>query len=296
MIDRALLLIIADSTQRTELAGYLRQSHLVRLVATAATGAEGLGQLHEQDFDAVICERQLPDMDGLPLVDAVRRGEPARPRPVILLAPKDDVDDRIRCLENGASDILTLPCNPEELAAILRARLRQLDAQEQLLEHGRLIAKQAGMDAHTGLINAAAMQQQIRRELERCQRKSDPCSLVILELGEGSRTLDDQARILAELIEQQLRTYDILARITPQRFSLLLPETPMNRAMQVSERLRLAATDKGLNLSLGLASYPLGTIRIAADLLREAEHALDLAIAGGGNQVRPMITSATLPL
>jgi two-component system copper resistance phosphate regulon response regulator CusR len=71
-------------------------------VQTAADGDEGRRLALDQSFDLVILDRMLPGRDGLDVLAAVRRHKPALP--VILLTAKGEVSDRVKGLEQGATE------------------------------------------------------------------------------------------------------------------------------------------------------------------------------------------------
>jgi DNA-binding response OmpR family regulator len=92
-------------------------------VRAAEDGVEGEKLALGGDFDLVILDRMLPGRDGMDVLARVRRAEPALP--VIMLTAMDAVEDRVAGLDRGATDYVTKPFSFEELAARVRAHLRQ---------------------------------------------------------------------------------------------------------------------------------------------------------------------------
>jgi two-component system OmpR family response regulator len=89
----------------------------------AATGIDGLDKARSGMQDAMVVDRLLPGMDGLTIVEALRR-EKVR-TPVLVLSALGAVDDRVRGLRAGGDDYLTKPFAIEELVARLEALLRR---------------------------------------------------------------------------------------------------------------------------------------------------------------------------
>jgi DNA-binding response OmpR family regulator len=100
--------------------GLEAEGHAVR---TAEDGVEGERLALGGDVDLVILDRMLPGRDGMEVLAAIRRSEPGLP--VIMLTARDAVEDRVAGLDQGATDYVTKPFSFEELAARVRAHLRQ---------------------------------------------------------------------------------------------------------------------------------------------------------------------------
>ena len=89
----------------------------------AADGREGLFLATSEDYDALIVDRMLPQVDGLTLVQTLRASN--RHVPVLFLSALGEVDDRVRGLEAGGDDYLTKPFAFSELKARLEALVRR---------------------------------------------------------------------------------------------------------------------------------------------------------------------------
>jgi DNA-binding response OmpR family regulator len=100
--------------------GLESEGHRVR---SAANGIEGERMALDGGVDLVILDRMLPGRDGMEVLAAIRRVEPALP--VIMLTAKGSVADRVAGLDQGATDYVTKPFSFEELAARVRAHLRK---------------------------------------------------------------------------------------------------------------------------------------------------------------------------
>jgi DNA-binding response OmpR family regulator len=132
------ILLVEDDHRLAEmLSEYLGQAGF--RINVAPSGAEALKHLSETEYDAVVLDLMLPDMDGL---DVCRQLRTTSDTPVLMLTGRGDAIDRIVGLELGADDYLPKPFEPRELLARLRAILRRgargRTSADELLHFGRL--------------------------------------------------------------------------------------------------------------------------------------------------------------
>ncbi len=118
--DSALILLIEDEPQMRRFLRITLQSHDFRLVE-AANGKEGLAQAATRNPDIVLLDLGLPDMDGLEVTRSFREWSSA---PIIVISAREQEEDKIRALEEGADDYLTKPFGAGELIARIRVALR----------------------------------------------------------------------------------------------------------------------------------------------------------------------------
>ena len=102
-------------------------------VDAAPTGAAALECLHSTDYDLVILDLMLPDMDGLQVLAKIRNRKVGPP--VLILSARGALDDRVKGLEQGADDYLVKPFAFVELLARVRALLRRFQ------RHGKAAEK-----------------------------------------------------------------------------------------------------------------------------------------------------------
>jgi two-component system, OmpR family, response regulator len=116
------LLVVEDSVR---MAGLLRRGLLEEgyAVDVAGNGADAIWLGTETEFDAIVLDVLLPDLDGFEVCRQLRQAE--RWAPILMLTARDDVSDRVRGLDAGADDYLTKPFAFEELLARLRSLVRR---------------------------------------------------------------------------------------------------------------------------------------------------------------------------
>lgn len=102
-----------------------------------ALGTHALNALSDQDYDVIVLDLGLPDMDGLKLLERIRRQ--GLKTPAILVTARSSVRDRIEGLNLGADDYLAKPFDLDELVARIHALARRSKGQAQSsIDLGRL--------------------------------------------------------------------------------------------------------------------------------------------------------------
>jgi two-component system, OmpR family, response regulator len=116
-----LLLVEDDTRMAAALLRGLRYEGIV--VDVAVRGGDSIGMARATDYDAVVLDVMLPDIDGFETCRRLRaEGMWA---PILMLTARDSVEDRVRGLDQGADDYLTKPFSLAELLARLRALVRR---------------------------------------------------------------------------------------------------------------------------------------------------------------------------
>jgi len=107
------------------------------VVDHALDGTTGLEKVHATDFDLVVLDLMLPDMDGMSVLEKIRNRKVSPP--VLILSARGGIDDRVRGLEQGADDYLVKPFAFVELLARVRALLRRGQPSPERLTVGDLV-------------------------------------------------------------------------------------------------------------------------------------------------------------
>jgi DNA-binding response OmpR family regulator len=118
-------------------------------VEFAATGHEGLERTTTGDYDLVILDLVMPDLDGRLVLERLMRMRPDQP--VLVLSCLADVSSKVDCLDLGAQDYLTKPFSLAELLARVRARLRaDVHQSGEILRVGDLVLDTVRLQADCG--------------------------------------------------------------------------------------------------------------------------------------------------
>jgi DNA-binding response OmpR family regulator len=116
-----ILLVEDDETIASFIVNGLREAGFV--VEHACDGGSGLHKALIEPYDAAIIDIMLPKLDGLTVIEELRRRK--KTIPLLILSAKRSVDDRVRGLQAGGDDYLTKPFAFSELLARIQALLRR---------------------------------------------------------------------------------------------------------------------------------------------------------------------------
>lgn len=295
------ILVIDDSTVlRKELIQTLQEHSLATCYHEAGDGLEGLKVLLGTSIDLVLCDVEMPRLDGFRFLSMVRAREELRDVPVILLTGKDDIDSKVWGLERGASDYITKPFDASELIARVKIHLKMKHLQDELRRANELLQEISFTDHLTGLYNRRYLMEILEREFTRTRRTGGSLAFLILDIDffkeindkYGHQEGDTVLARAATVFRDQLRGYDTPVRFGGDEFVAVLPAASYHDAMIVAERIRRALQGVAfagklekvqLSASLGVAVFPAEGIASVEDLIREADSALYRAKSKGRN-------------
>ncbi len=156
-----------------------------------------------------------------------------------------------------------------------------------------VIAKVAVTDSLTGLPNRRSFQEIYPRSVEEAVSAGRPLTLMLVDVDHfkrindtrGHPAGDDKLRELAQAFGDVTRRSDIVARYGGDEFIVVAPDTARGDAMALAERLRAAAGNCGISVSVGVALFPGDALRQEA-LVEAADRALYRAKEAGRDCVR----------
>jgi two-component system OmpR family response regulator len=123
-ITMRLLLVEDDIRLQRSLSRALREEGYA--VDTAENGVDALHKATNYDYDAIVLDVMLPQLDGWTVLERLRQ---QKRTPVLMLTARDATPDRVRGLDSGADDYLVKPFDLSELFARVRALLRRSTGQ-----------------------------------------------------------------------------------------------------------------------------------------------------------------------
>ena len=195
-------------------------------VATAGTLAEARRRLERSnDCGLVILDRRLPDGDGVSLCPDIRATQPQSY--ILMLTGEATPEAKIEGFESGVDDYVTKPFEIDELLARIRAGMRIVKLQRELLASSRRYEALSLTDSLTSLRNRRAFDQEFALRFEQARRYERPLSLVIIDL-DYFKSINDQfghsagdgvLRGIAQILDHGTRRSDFLARASAAKSS-----------------------------------------------------------------------------
>lgn len=259
-------------------------------------------RLRSLDCDLVMVDLTAQATDGLRLVSRIRSFAETRFLPVLTVVDGTDLGPVVKGFELGASDCVKLPIDSPELQARLRTLIKRKRLADRLRETVHISMQLAVTDSVTGLYNRHYMTSHMTTLVRRARQTDRPLTLAILDIDHfkavndrfGHATGDIVLHEVAQRISLNIRGVDLAARYGGEEFVVLMPDTGLETARGIVDRLRcvvestpFAATDGTpvpVTVSIGLAELAM-TDADGHAVLARADRALYRAKGAGRNRI-----------
>src|SRR6185503_5979532 len=197
--------------------------------------------------DLIIVNATAKGFDGLRFAAQVRGHEATRNLPILAVVDDDDRPRLVKALEIGVNDILPRPIDPQELAARAKTQIRRkryTDFLRDSLDHSLELAV---TDQLTGLHNRRYMEGQLDALVRRAVVGGEPVAVLVIDIdhfkkindGFGHDVGDEVLREFAVRLASNVRAIDLPVRFGGEEFVVVMPDTEMEDARRIAERIRL---------------------------------------------------------
>ncbi|WP_426449307.1 diguanylate cyclase [Paenibacillus sp. S-38] len=191
--------------------------------------------LREHAYQLITLDLMMHPESGYELFELLKNDPTLKYVPLIVLSGRNDVHDKVRCFYLGADDYVTKPFQYEELSARIYS----------LLKRTRTFEQMAFRDPLTGVYNRRFFDHQIRVELQRVSRYPTPISMAFIDIDRfkmindlhGHHIGDLVLQGLAYLLQNNLRSTDLLARLGGEEFIVVLPGSTGEDAKRAIEHI-----------------------------------------------------------
>ena len=302
-------------------------------VLTALNGQEAVERAIDEQPDIIILDAHMPVMDGFTACKKLKSLKRTQEIPVVILTAKYvDAESRASGFEIGADDYLLKPFNSKELVNRIKTLLKKSQVMKALKRENEELAKKQkqmfrdlenarktdtthaenlAIDNLTGLYSKQYFWTRLREEYNRALRYDHGISLILIDIDSfgrfndvyGHQIGDYVLMKMANIILNNTRVSDIVARLEGAYFAVILPQTDVQGGFFEAERLRVSLNQnnyvdeflegtrrrrnevKQVTASIGVSTHPdERKVNSEKELFDQAKKALDRAKAGGRNK------------
>lgn len=298
----ARILIIDDDPINIRLVeGVLSQQPYV--LESYCFASQALEQVDEKDYDLVLCDVVMPEMDGFDVTRKIK--ELKAELPVIQMTSMSDEAYIEKAFDAGASDFIHKPIRSTELKMRIRNILKIKQTQgylnlalselsSKILELERMVVT----DSLTGLFNHKYIIERLGAEVAESRRYDKAVSVIMFDLDHfkgvndtyGHMIGDKVLEKIARVIREQTRETDIAGRYGGEEFMVVLPSVALDGGVAFADKIRkemesIVWEQEGLvtTISSGVAQYELG--QSVPELIVQADNMLYKAKKNGRNRV-----------
>jgi two-component system cell cycle response regulator len=205
-----------------------------------------LMKVAEHNFDLLMVSLSLAKADGLRLCSQVRSLDRTRHLPIVIIVEPGDDARLLRGLDMGVNDYLMRPIDRNEMLARVKTQIRRKRYSDFLRTRIEQSVEMAITDPLTGLHNRRYMEGHLRTLVEAAAAKGRPLSLLVADIDHfkkindtyGHDAGDNVLREFAARLRRNTRGIDLACRLGGEEFVIIMPDTEIERAMHVGERLR----------------------------------------------------------
>src|ERR1700730_1791474 len=285
----ARILVVDDNEVNVELLVAILASEDY-VVSTATDGFEALAKIAAEKPDIVLLDVMMPELDGFEVCRRIKADPTMADIPVIMVTALSHVDDLVRGFDAGADDFVIKPFDRLALMARVHLQLRRKRHYAHILEQSRV-------DGLTGAFNLHYLEAYAPRLAARYRAAREPVAVLMIDVDNLKQINDAHGhpagdRVLKQVVGRvtsALRPSDLVARMGGDEFVIVMPETGIDAALQVAERVRSRINDTPIEavvvtVSIGVAAWRQFEEELEATLQR-ADAALYKAKEAGGNRV-----------
>ncbi|MCB9988420.1 MAG: PleD family two-component system response regulator [Rhodospirillales bacterium] len=256
-VEHARVLVVEDQEfESDKIVDILKQDD--DTTVTVESGMQAMEQVSQHEaFDLLIVSLNLKQEDGLRLCSHLRSNEKTRSIPILMIGTEDDMPRIAQGLEIGAHDYIIRPVDRNELLARARTQIRRKRFQERLRANYEVSLSMALTDSLTGLYNRRYMEVHLQKLLQKNQESKKSLCVLLLDIDHfkdvndthGHGVGDEVLKTFAFRLQDNLRSFDLVARLGGEEFVAILPDTSEDMSQLIAERLRRSICDKPFKCS-----------------------------------------------
>ena len=281
-------------------------------VATSSS-TEASELIGETAVDAVVCDYDLSQLDGITFFEEVRAKRGDQTPPTLIVGDHYSAPLLARCLQAGTAGLHSKSDPIESLIERVISIIRDDDKRARVEESATKRVAPGGVDPLTRIASKDHFTRRLSAESVASYREGNDLSLLVFEIDRYARIVDRNGRQKAEgllaqvalLVEGELRSRDCVARYSDHSFGVVLPESGSDAAAAVGRRLRatIAASEFGdldhpiaVTISVGAACRRSGMRASPDEMISLAAKNCSAATQMGGDRLVADALLTGLPL
>ena len=265
--------------------------------------AQAVLSLPSGEYDLIVISLSLRNADGLRLCSEIRSLDDGRHLPLLALAEAEEQGRLHRALDMGVNDYIVRPVNTSELLVRVRTQIKRKRYTDYLRSRLEQSVELAVLDPLTTLHNRRYFTRHMQALFDRSVDRGRVLSILLIDVDRfkfindthGHDAGDDVLRALASRLRDNVRASDLACRLGGEEFVVVMPDTSLENANLVGERLRhciaampfmvgLQRNPINVTSSIGVAALEYGDDKPEL-ILRRADQALYSAKRDGRNRV-----------
>ncbi|MCJ8322277.1 MAG: PleD family two-component system response regulator [Rhizobiales bacterium] len=297
------ILIVEDDQKMVDLFSNSLNNNENHSLFFTSDPQEGLYLASSENIDLIIISLNMDDFDGLRLCSQLKSMDKTRNLPILVVIDDSNPQKLARALDMGVNDYISHPVDSHELYARCLLSLKRKWYADQLRNNLELSMEMVVRDALTGMFNRRYIDSNLKKIFIDAKNNNKPLSLLLLDIDRFKRVNDNYGHdigdeILIEFasrIRAGVRGIDIAARLGGEEFVVILPDTDLETAINIAERLRVIICDElfvnlpncedlTISMSVGISTLN-NRDNKPENLLKRADLALYKAKEGGRNRV-----------
>ena len=281
-------------------------------IITAEDGAVGLQKFKSGNFDLIVTDINMPNMNGLEMIKEMRKHNATIP--IIILTAFQEPKYLLESIKYSIDAYIVKPINLEELqktinkiSETLHSFKKNRDYEKHLKTLVSLKTQElqelSNRDPMTNLYNRRYFNDIANTLLKLAKRHDEDLAVLMIDIDRfkvindnyGHLTGDEVLKTTANLLLNATRESDITIRFGGEEFVLLLPNTNLQGAIAIAQKIRISIEKQEIQtkkediikytLSIGIAQYDSSSDKDIDDIIHRSDEALYEAKRSGRNKV-----------
>lgn len=297
------ILIVDDEPKNIQLLGTILKQEGYQL-NVVNSGIKALEMVKKLPPELILLDVMMPEMNGYEVCKLLKQSEVSKNIPIIFVTGRQSIADEEKGFAVGGVDYITKPFS----SPIIKARVKTHLKLKQKMD---LLEKMVSLDGLTEIPNRRSLDETIEKEWNRSLRENSELSLIMIDVDQfklyndfyGHNAGDDCLKSVANALKNSLqRSSDFVARYGGEEFCVLLPESSLDDAMCVAEKLRQSVEELEIThassvvsdcvtISLGIASCAVNSFLTSVTLQKLADEQLYSSKKQGRNRCMGIVYS-----